>query len=524
MAPLHRPPPVRSARAPLLAAGALALLAARPAAAADYTVAAGGDWCAVLSATLPGDRVLLGPGTHTTGCALTLSGVAGSPITLAAADPLDPPRLSPTDGSAAIVSWTGSHLVVEGLTFGPHAAGEAGLRLLPDTTGEVRGVELRGNQLVDLGGVGLEAAAAGALYEDIVVVENTMARLGGAGVALGCSAGAVDCRVGSATVEANLIEDTGLSGAGAGVELRPDSAATIARNVIRRSPGALIDVHGGLAQLPADGAGNVLARVEANRLGPPTSGAAIRVYGGPTLVRNNVVIGGVDGGILSVEGPVPGQLDRIYLLGNTVLASGGDAITLLGWSAGVDLAMQNNAVLQEDRLGEGLPTPGGAVAVGGNQSCAEPALCFADRAALDLSPTGPLLGGAIIAVHNHLDVDLCGLPRVLPGDAVGALGAESALLTGWGTAGAPADLYCPSPDSGTADGADGADGTTDGGDGGGGDGGSGDDVVVRRVPAYARAKEGGGFGCAAAPGGPAVAALLAAALAGVRRRRRLSGP
>ena len=34
----------------------------------------------------------------------------------------------------------------------------------------------------------------------------------------------------------------------------------------------------------------------------------------------------------------------------TVLASGGDAITLLGWSAGVDLAMQNNAVLQEDRL------------------------------------------------------------------------------------------------------------------------------------------------------------------------------
>jgi serine/threonine-protein kinase len=41
---------------------------------------------------------------------------------------------------------------------------------------------------------------------------------------------------------------------------------------------------------------------------------------------------------------------------------------------------------------------------------------------------------------------------VLPGDAVGALGAESALLTGWGTAGAPADLYCPSPDSGTADG------------------------------------------------------------------------
>jgi uncharacterized protein (TIGR03382 family) len=49
-------------------------------------------------------------------------------------------------------------------------------------------------------------------------------------------------------------------------------------------------------------------------------------------------------------------------------------------------------------------------------------------------------------------------------------------------------------------------------------------VVVRRVPAYARAKEGGGFGCAAAPGGPAVAGLLAAALAGVRRRRRLSGP
>jgi uncharacterized protein (TIGR03382 family) len=351
------------------------------------------------------------------------------------------------------------------------------------------------------------------------VVENTMARLGGAGVALGCSAGAVDCRVGSATVEANLIEDTGLSGTGAGVELRPDSAAHILRNVIRRSPGALIDVHGGLAQLPADGAGNVLARVEANRLGPPTSGAALRVYGGPTLVRNNVLIGGVDGGILSVDGPVPGQLDRIYLLGNTVLASGGDAITLLGWSTGGDLAMQNNAVLQEDRLGEGLPTPGGSVAVGGNQSCAEPELCFADRAALDLSPTGPLVGGAIIAVHNHLDVDLCGLARVLPGDAVGALGAESALLSGWGTAGAPADLYCPSPDSGTADGADGADGAADGADGGGGDGGSGDDVVVRRVPAYARAKEGGGFGCAAAGGAPAVAGLLLAALALARRRR-----
>lgn len=503
-----------------LAALPLALAVPRPAGAADYTVAAGGDWCAVLAAALPGDRVLLGGGTHSAGCALTSSGAAGAPITLAAADPLIPPRLSPTDGSPVILSWTGSHLVVDGVVFGPHASGEAAVRLLPDSTGVVQGVTIRGSTFEDIGGSGVEAAALGGLYDDLVVEENTMARLGGAGVVLGCAGGAVECRVAGAAVLANLIEDTGLSGAGAGVELRPDSAGTVALNVMRRSPGALIDVHAGLAQLPADGAGNVLVRVEANRLGPPTTGAALRVFGGPTLVRNNVIVGGPEGGITSAEGTVGGQLDRIYLLGNTIIANGGAAITLSGWTTGLDLAVQNNAVLQEDNLGGGLPTPGGAVVVGGNQSCADAALCFADRVTLDLSPIGPLVGAAILPVHGLLDVDLCGQARALPGDAVGALGPDSALLSGWGNAGAPADLFCPSLDSGGAEGtADGADGTA--GDDAGGDAADGGvDVVVRRVPAYARADEPGGLGCAAVPAlGSAALAAVAAALVVARRRR-----
>ncbi len=519
----------RSLRCPTPAAALLSCLvalgAAAEARAATTTIEAGGAWCAVAQAAAPGDTILLGPGTHTSACVLEQSGLEGSPITLASADPTVPARLSPTDGSATILELGGGHWRVEGLVLGPHAAGQAGVRLRGDAGGQSAGVELIDNLLEDLGGDGIVAGDAGVSYADLVISGNRLRRLGGVGVNLGCAAGSVDCQVRDALIEANFIEDTGLSGAGVGLRVYRDSSGRLLRNVLRRSPGANVELYGGLEALPADGLGAVLVRFEANRVGPPTSGAALRVFGGPVLVQNNVVIGGSEGGILAGPAADPADIDRIYLLGNSLVGIGGDALRLLGWELGGDLALQNNAVLQEDRLGEGLPSPGGAVAVGGNLSCASAAACFADRAELDFSPQAALQGAAVISVYNLLSVDLCGAPRALPGDAIGALGAGTTLTGGFPAGEAPADLNCPPLDSGGDDGAvdSGADGGEDGSEAGA-DGG-GDKPVVQQIPAYAQANEKGGCSCGAAGRPPARPLALGLSLLGLsaliaRRRPR----
>ena len=494
---MHRPIPCTASFAVVLSLSALCLGA--EARAATITVAAGDDWCAAAAAALPGDTVLLGPGTHTSGCVLEVSGEAGAPITLGSSDPTIPARISPTDGSPDILDLRGSHLRVEGLVFGPHAAGQAALRLRGDIGGAGDGLEVLDNLFEDLGGDAIVAGDAGVVYSELTVSGNRMRRLGGDGITLGCAAGAVDCAVRGAVVEANLVEDTGLSGAGVGLRVYRDSGGQVLRNVLRRSPGANVELYGGLSAVPPDGLGAVLVRLEANRLGPPSSGAAVRVFGGPVLVQNNVMIGGSEGALLAGPAADPVDIDRIYVLGNTLVGSGGDALRLLGWELGVDLALQNNAVLQEDRLGEGLPSPGGSVAVGGNLSCTSAEACFVDRAELDFSPLGPLRDAAVISVYNLLVTDLCGLERSLPGDAIGALGGDTVLTGGFPGGEAPADLNCPEPDSGGGgDGVDsgGADGA-DGADGGSADGG-GDQPVVQGIPAYAQAKEKGGCSCSAA--------------------------
>lgn len=511
--PLRCPPPAL----PVLLLAALGAPSA--ARAATTTVEAGGDWCAVAQAAAPGDTVLLGPGTHTRACVLDQSGAEGSPITLASADATVPARISPTDGSPDIIDLGGGHWRIEGLVLGPHAAGQAGLRLRGDPSGLSQGVQVVDNLFEDLGGDGIVAGDAGVRYDGLLLSGNRLRRLGGDGVHLGCAAGSVDCAVQDALVEANLIEDTGLSGAGVGLRVYRDSGGRLLRNVLRRSPGANVELYGGLEALPADGLGASLVRLEANRIGPPTDGAALRVFGGPVLVQNNVVFGGPEGGILAGPAADPADIDRIYVLGNTLVGSGGDALRLLGWELGLDLALQNNAVLQEDRLGEGLPSPGGAVAVGGNLSCASAADCFADRAALDFSPQAALRDAAVVSVYNLLDVDLCGAPRALPGDAIGALGGGTTLTGGFPAGEAPADLGCPAIDTGGADGGldSGADGAADGG-AAGGDGGEG--PFVQKIPAWAQANEQGGCGCGAADGGQGAGwAALGLGLLLARRRR-----
>lgn len=445
----------------------------------------GDPWCATLAAAAPGDVLRLAPGEYDGPCTLSVGGAPDLPVTLEAADATDRPHIVYDGATSNVLDVLASHVVLRGLSFGPTRADIDAIKIKSGSFITVEDCFFTG-----VGGISVSANSADG--EGLVLRGNELRDVEATGFYLGCHDGASSCTQADVRVEDNLIDGVTSPDVGYGLEIKLDSWGTVRRNVVRGTKGPGIEIYG--SSDPSR-----VTVVEANLvIGSRTSGA-LEVGGGPVLVRNNLVVAGTGGGIVSYDYGGRGLVSGIHLLGNTAVGDG--AFSVSGWTPGQDLEMTSNAA---DRP---MPTAVDGIPMAGNVACADAQACWMDAANLDFWPVagGPLLDGGGSPQDAHtLDEDFCGQARTAPPDA-GALER-----TGDGGPGPlPVDFAstfaCPVDDPPPQDSASGHDT-------------GGDDGKAGSTP-------GGPCGCAA-PVSPAKrrGGLAALALVGVLAALRGRGP
>ncbi|HCH66601.1 MAG TPA: hypothetical protein DFR83_27595 [Deltaproteobacteria bacterium] len=495
--------------------------------AADLVVDVGDDWCATLTAAEAGDRVLLAAGTHTGTCRVTPAGTADSPITLTAQDAERRATLTSTDSSANLLDLDGGHIVVEGLDFGPTEVNVEAIRM---HAGEL--VTVRDCAFSFIGGQSIVASTAGAAYSGLTIEDNTFEDITGAAVTIGCYAGAVDCSAGDVVVQRNRVR--GVTG-GDGIVLESDATGSILRNTISGTAGPAVRVGGDVSELggveePLEG-GLPNTMVEQNHLVGSGSSYALVIDGGPVVVRNNIVVSGLSGGLSVADPTNNGRMNHIHVIGNSITGTDGPAVTLTDWEADGTLAFANNGIWDATAPGAGVPAAVGDHPWGGNVDCSSETACFEDIMAGDPSPRGggELPGQGIVLESGFLAADLCNDGRILgsPSGALTTSLAEPLLLS----SDTDPTVHCVSGGDDTGDDTA-SDTASDSGDdvdvdpGDDTPGGGIDTALEPDLPRWSaafKAGEKGGVGCSTAGVATGWLAVFLGILASARRRAQSSG-
>lgn len=368
--------------------------------AADISVAPGSDWCGPVNAAAPGDRVLLEAGPHDGPCVLRASGSASAPVVLEGAVGS---WIQYSGTSSNVLDVEASHVELRGLTLGPSAANIDAIKIKSGS--HIAVVDCSFHRV---GGISIAANSADS--EGIRIEGNALTELQATGIYLGCHDGS--CRAADYLIADNLIDGVVSSGIGYGMEMKLNSFGVVRHNAIFDTQGPGIEVYGSTA---GDG-----TLVDGNLVVGSTNDAALEIGGGPAEVVNNVVVGGPAGGIYAYDYGGRDLQQGVHIVGNTAVGAGGAAVRVSSWRAGRDLVLANNAAHQRTGAGPSLPVPISGVDAAGNLDCATD--CWADLAALDVSPAGPLLGAAVAGYGTAHDY--CGAPRA------GAVGAVEAALSG----------------------------------------------------------------------------------------------
>jgi len=459
--------------------------------AVDLTINPGEDWCAAVNAAAPGDTVTLVGGEHAGPCWITASGEDGSPITLAG----DGASVVYSGSSSNVIDIAGSHLVLTGLSFGPTNADIDAIKI---RSGE--DLEIRANAFTRVGGISVSANSADTA--GVAILDNTFEDLQATGVYLGCHDGS--CVSAGFTIQGNRWDGVTSAAVGYAMETKLGSYGTIADNTVNDAQGPAVEVYGSTGGEPTV--------VERNLLIGSRAAATLEIGGGPAIVRNNVVIGGDAGGLYVYDYGGRGMVQDIAVQGNTLWGVGGAAAELSGWTSGVGLSFEDNAVGRDDG-GAALPAVIDGVPMEGNVDCGDGAACWRDAAGWDLWPlAGGALVGAGVVTDPPLVEDWCGRGRSEP-PTVGALEPGSG-EEGSFSATATAATLCVGEDTGTPDSGEAGD---DSGEAGDDSGEASDDSGG----GSAQPTDKGGCACASSGARSSAPRLLAlAALATLWRRRR----
>jgi len=387
------------------------LVLGTPSFGADIVVDVGDDWCAALTSAVAGDRVLLAAGTHEGVCSLSSVGEAGLPVTLGAVDPELGAIVTTEETTVNLLDVDGGWFVVESVELGPTPLNVDAIRWRGGESFTVREVTFS-----EVGGQGFVANTAGVTYSALTVEDSVFTDITGGAISVGCQAGEQYCAADSVLVQRNRI--LGVSD-GAGVSFEMDVSGRIVGNTVSGTFGPAVVVAGdalsdGTGVEPPVDVADPAVVVEANHLSGSVDGAALRVEGGPALLRNNLVVAGVAGGVHAAGA---GRMDHVHLLGNTLSGGAGAPVVLEDWEETATLSFQNNAVWDPAAPGAGVPSAIGALPWEGNVACSSETSCFEDLANGDPSPRGggELADQAVVVADGLLDEDACGAAREEPG-------------------------------------------------------------------------------------------------------------
>ena len=360
----------RGAWAGVCAALALAIAGwtAGPAGAAE--IGPEDDFCSAVNQLQPGDELRLRPGDYRGPCVVRRGGAPGAPITIAAADPGQRPRIVYDGITANVLEVRAGHLVIRGLEFGPTRTDVDAIRIIGGND-----IVIESCRFFQLGGIAITANNTS--VRGLTVQGNVIEDSRSTGMYFGCHDG-IRCAVSGLVVAGNAIR--GVTAApdqvGYGLEIKLNSSSIVRDNVILRTKGPGIMVYGARDLLTQ----NLLER---NVVMGSAQSAGIVVGGGPAIVRNNVTLTNSQGGISLQDYGHRGLLRNIAVVHNTIYGNLEGGIVIEGQDLR-ETSLLNNAV-QSPGGTPAVPASRPGVWVGGNVDCTYRA-CFMQPDGLDFSP------------------------------------------------------------------------------------------------------------------------------------------
>lgn len=335
------------------------------------------NFCAALRGLPPGEDLILQPGDYEGACVIKRGGTLEAPVAIRAADPQRKPRIVYRGRNANVLEVRASHVRIDGLAFAPTQWGVDGIRIFGGTDITVENCEFSG-----LGGIAVVSN-----HESVTglsVLRNSIVGSKSTGMYFGCHEG-VKCRVTDLRVEGNFIHQVQATDPeiGYGLEVKLNSVGVIRDNVIVDTKGPGIMVYGSRDAL-------AVSVVERNFVMNSRGSSGIVVGGGPAIIRNNIAVGNVEGGIGLEDYGRRGLLRGIVVAYNTLYknAEGGVVAPREGRLGEATIA--SNAIHGRAER-RGVPREYRGLRVTGNVDCTW-LQCFTNPEGLDFSPTpGSLL-------------------------------------------------------------------------------------------------------------------------------------
>jgi parallel beta helix pectate lyase-like protein len=339
------------------------------------------DFCSAANNLAPGEDLVLRPGDYQGPCTLVIGGLPRSPVIIRAADLQQRPRLIYRGRDVNVLDIKGNHITVRGLTIGPSAQDVDGIRVFSTTDVVIEDCEFDG-----IGGVAV--AATHNSVAGLVVRRNVITNSESTAMYFGCHDG-FTCSVSGLVVERNFIRNVRAAHPeiGYGIQVKLNSAAVVRDNVIIHTKGPGIMVYGSR---------DLYSRSVVDRnlvMGSQTS-SGIVVGGGPTAVRNNILLLNHDAGIALEDYHSRGLLRSIVVSHNTLYRNAAGGVTIPDGAYVRDVAIINNAV-QTTQGTAAIPRNRTDVDLVGNVDCTW-VVCFTNPEAIDFSPVNgsPLFASA----------------------------------------------------------------------------------------------------------------------------------
>lgn len=285
-----------------------------------YDIKPTDNYQSYLGTLQPGDVLALHAGTYSGSAVLRLNGTQEKPITIRGYGHGEAmPVLAYTGTSANEWEIRGSHLIVEGLVFDSSHTDPIRIRA-PSGGGGTDDVTIVGNKFTNCGDICITANDPGVSYQNIRILYNLMLNARTTGVYIGNHQGNTPFK--NFLFEGNVIDDRMMndfsanSDIGYGIEIKLNvEDATLRNNYIVGAKGPGIMTYG--LQSDKDPAHQDI--VEGNIAIGSCTDQNIIVGAGPTIVRNNLSVGGHVGGYQITDYGNRHLSSGIQVVGNTAL-------------------------------------------------------------------------------------------------------------------------------------------------------------------------------------------------------------
>jgi hypothetical protein len=354
----------------MIAAGLLALAAARPPVSGAREIGPRANLCSLINSLPRGEELVLAPGEYQGPCAIRRGGEAGAPLVIRAADAKRRPRILYGGRDTNVFEIRASHVTIRGLEFGPTESDVDAVRIFA-----ANDVTIEDCLFSQLGGIAVVANHAN--VHGLIVRRNVIRNSAATGMYFGCHDGRW-CTITGLVVEGNFIDGVTAPDPqiGFGMEVKLNSSGTIRDNIVMNTKGPGIMVFGAhdLA---------TMSLIERNVTVGSRTSSGIVVGGGPAIVRNNIAGLNEEAGIGLEDYKRRGLLRDVFVANNTVYRNrvGGVTVPDTGISG---VVIVNNAA-DAAAGSRAYPEPQSGLRTAGNVDCTA-AACFASPEQNDFSP------------------------------------------------------------------------------------------------------------------------------------------